>query len=354
MTRFVFVGDRDGTGGIERLGRAVATVLGEDQIEDMRPGTRRVAWPARLLRDRHRLAELRPEVVVADRAFFAPYALLASALVRPRPRLVLWLNGSEVASTHQRGRKAAVLRRFDALICISRYTRQLTEANFPDPRITSRLSVINPGVDAAYWRGLAGEPVDRNSGELHVLSVGRLTTNSQHKGVDRVAAAVGKLRGAGAAIRLTVVGDGPLAAEFDEYAQRATMGAYRRHARATDGELAAHYAGADVMALPSQPTIWRDRTFIEGFGLVFLEAAACGTASIGGEMSGAADAISPGRSGELVDGSVESIVAALERILAGQATWSAESCRAWADENQWAARREAIERVFVGPSGPSA
>ena len=108
------------------------------------------------------------------------------------------------------------------------------------------------------------------------------------------------------------------------------------------------------MALPSMPQTIGDRTFIEGFGLVFLEAAACGTPSIGGERSGGSDAISPGRSGEVVGGSVESIVAALERLLNGQTNASADSCRAWADMNRWVTRHAALEEALFGTSGRAA
>ena len=40
---------------------------------------------------------------------------------------------------------------------------------------------------------------------------------------------------------------------------------------------------------------------VEGFGLVFLEAAACGLPSVGGRSGGIPDAIEEGKSGWLVD-----------------------------------------------------
>jgi phosphatidylinositol alpha-1,6-mannosyltransferase len=325
-------------------------LLGEHRIDDLRPGTRRTAWAAQLLIHQRRLVRARPEVVFADRLYFAPYALLAAALVRPRPRMVLWLHGSEVSSRNQLRLKAPVLRRFDSLICSSRFTRQAAEDNFRDSRIASRLAVVNPGVDADYWRNLAAGAERPDSSNLEVLAIGRLTANSTHKGIDRVAQAVGQLHQAGQPVRLTVVGDGPTAPALDGYAEHVTGGAYRRFAAATDGELAGHYVRASVMALPSIPSRVGDRTFVEGFGLVFLEAAACGTPSIGGEHSGGSDAISPGQSGELVDGSVDSIVAALERVLTGESTSSAQSCRAWADANRWETRRDALSAAIFGES----
>ena len=351
MAGLAYVGDREGHGGIERVGRAVVELLGEHHhVDDFLPGVSRAAWVQQLPRAQRRLARLRPEVVFVDRIFFAPFALLAASFVRPRPRMVVWLHGSEVASPRQQRSKAAVLRRFDTLICSSRFTRDLVARTYAGARLERRLTVINPGVDAGYWAGLSAS-VDRSEATgLNVLAVGRLTANSVHKSVDRVADAVGRLRQSGHEVRLTVVGDGPDAAAFDAYAVPATHGAYRRHAAATDAELAAHYVRANVMALPSVPTNVGDRTFVEGFGLVFLEAAACGTPSIGGEQSGASDAISPGRSGELIEGSVESIVAALRRVLTGEAAASAESCRQWAEMNTWAMRRDALEGAFFGGS----
>jgi glycosyltransferase involved in cell wall biosynthesis len=59
-----------------------------------------------------------------------------------------------------------------------------------------------------------------------------------------------------------------------------------------DEELADHYRLADVFAMPSTS---------EGFGIVFLEALACGTPVLAGNCDGSVDAVDKGRLGRLVD-----------------------------------------------------
>src|SRR5262249_38146012 len=59
-----------------------------------------------------------------------------------------------------------------------------------------------------------------------------------------------------------------------------------------DAELPDYFALADVFAMPSTG---------EGFGIVFLEAAASGLPVIGGNRDGSVDALAEGRIGRLVD-----------------------------------------------------
>ncbi len=59
-----------------------------------------------------------------------------------------------------------------------------------------------------------------------------------------------------------------------------------------DEELPDHYRLADVFAMPSTG---------EGFGIVFLEALACGTPVLAGNRDGSTDALDAGRLGTLVD-----------------------------------------------------
>src|SRR5262249_44550448 len=75
------------------------------------------------------------------------------------------------------------------------------------------------------------------------------------------------------------------------------------------GELPGYYALADVFAMPSDG---------EGFGIVFLEAAACGVPVIAGNADGSADALAEGQIGYLINPeSHEQVTAALIYALQG-------------------------------------
>ena len=74
-----------------------------------------------------------------------------------------------------------------------------------------------------------------------------------------------------------------------------------------DEEVTDHYLLADVFILPSRK---------EGFGIVFIEAMACGLAVIGGNKDGSTDALKNGELGLLVDPENETeILHALEKTL---------------------------------------
>jgi phosphatidylinositol alpha-1,6-mannosyltransferase len=65
-------------------------------------------------------------------------------------------------------------------------------------------------------------------------------------------------------------------------------------------QLPAHYAAGDVFAMPCRT---RGKGLdVEGFGLVFLEAAATGLPVVAGDSGGARETVRPGDTGELVDG----------------------------------------------------
>ena len=77
-----------------------------------------------------------------------------------------------------------------------------------------------------------------------------------------------------------------------------------------DEELCDYYNLCDVFAMPSKG---------EGFGIVYLEALACGKPTIGGNQDGAIDALCNGELGVLVDpDNIEQIAQAIVDILQGK------------------------------------
>ena len=85
--------------------------------------------------------------------------------------------------------------------------------------------------------------------------------------------------------------------------------------RVTDAERAEYYGAADLFAM-----LCRDRwggLEQEGFGIVFLEAAACGVPQVAGQSGGAAEAVDDGISGLVVQqpDDPREVAAAFERLL---------------------------------------
>ena len=82
-----------------------------------------------------------------------------------------------------------------------------------------------------------------------------------------------------------------------------------------DGDLARLYGCADVFAMMCRNR-WGGREQ-EGFGIVFLEAAACGVAQVAGDSGGAAEAVADGETGLVVrrPRDVGAVAAALSSLL---------------------------------------
>jgi glycosyltransferase involved in cell wall biosynthesis len=99
--------------------------------------------------------------------------------------------------------------------------------------------------------------------------------------------------------------------------------------RLSESDKEREYDAADVFVLLPID----DRGTVEGYGLVYLEANACGIPAIGSLGSGAQDAIQDGVSGYLVDPrSSESVADAITRIVKDGAIGSSQA-RAWAESH---------------------
>jgi phosphatidylinositol alpha-1,6-mannosyltransferase len=84
--------------------------------------------------------------------------------------------------------------------------------------------------------------------------------------------------------------------------------------RLADGETYREMAKCDVFVMPCR--LLKERFGEEGFGIVFLEAAALGKPVVAGRSGGAPEAVVDGDTGILVDPeSVVSLAQALERLI---------------------------------------
>lgn len=171
-----------------------------------------------------------------------------------------------------------------------------------------RIDVVSPGVDLNVFRpafrsaSRAGRGVP--SGEFHVLFAGRI---QRLKGPQVLVAAAGELlrRRPDIPLRVSIVGapSGSAGLDLDLLTQAEALdGVVHRLPPVPASELAEWYRSADVVAMPS---------FSESFGLVALEAQACGTPVVAARVGGLTRAVCDGRTGFLVDGHEPSAWAAV-------------------------------------------
>lgn len=186
------------------------------------------------------------------------------------------------------------------VIANSRYSADLARRVAPDPE---RVGVATPPIPpqpepepaavAALERDLGLTP--GASGPL-VAYVGRL---EPRKGVDRVIDAAARLREAYPGLVVAVAGGGDDRARLEAHAlSRGAQDRVRFLGRVDEARKIALMARADVFAMPTR----REGASVEGFGIVYLEAAWHGTPALAGREGGAADAVLDGQTGRLCDG----------------------------------------------------
>jgi phosphatidylinositol alpha-1,6-mannosyltransferase len=182
--------------------------------------------------------------------------------------------------------------------------------------------VVPPGVDTERFhpqdeaeRLAARARFGVAAGALLVSSISRLVPR---KGMDVLIEAAARLAPDHPELEVVIGGSGRDRQRLDRLVARSGA-PVRLLGRVDDDDLAAFYGCADAFAM-----LCRNRwggMEQEGFGIVFLEAAACGVPQLAGRSGGAAEAVAHGETGLVVDdpGSVDAVVAALGELLADPA-----------------------------------
>jgi asparagine synthetase B (glutamine-hydrolysing)/glycosyltransferase involved in cell wall biosynthesis len=154
-----------------------------------------------------------------------------------------------------------------------------------------------------------------------LLTFGRLASEERYKGFDEVLQVLPGLLKEMPKLCYLICGDGPdrprlvakarnlglRVSEADSHGVSVLSPQVIFAGRISDAEKADHFRLADVYVMPSSG---------EGFGIVFLEALACGIPVIGSRADGSVEALLNGRLGQLVDPrDPEDISAAVLRVL---------------------------------------
>jgi len=244
-----------------------------------------------------------------DVAFHTQWQTLAASILsraligRPR-RIVCVAHGRELlfnpmpagsvgAAAYNRLRRF-LLRRVTTFLPVSHYTANLLhEHGVP----SSRTHVVPNGTDPERFRPRDGTPVRKDlglSGRTILLTVGRLV---RRKGIDTVLRALPTIADTCPDVTYVIAGTGPDRPRLDRLAGRLGVRNRVQFAGEVDHDrLPLFYSAADLFVMPAR----EDPPDVEGFGLVFLEANACGTPVIGARSGGIPDAVRDEETGLLV------------------------------------------------------
>jgi len=326
-------------GGISKFMSSVVRALGPDRVCCLMGVRRDVARDAE---ESTRGVYRRPLAFASPKYLQAVGwgAALAEIMMRERPKAVqlatvyegnlgLWLrkwlrlpyvvyaHGNEILDAAQAswdGHREAI-RSADCVFANSRFTVDLLkQAGVTEDRI----EIVHPGCDVERFRPISTTQDFRESvlgphaSARVILTVGRLVSR---KGHDLMILALPMVLKEHPDTCYLIVGSGPAKSAIEELSSQ--IGIRDRVIfleNVEDANLPRIYNLCDLFVMPSRADL--NGCDVEGFGIVFLEANACGKPVIAGRSGGIADAVLEGRTGLLVSpDSPEALAEAVCRVL---------------------------------------
>ncbi len=281
----------------------------------------RFLWPRPTVGRRVREAaeEHGAEVVLFGATY--PLALLGPGLAREGLPYLAAAHGFEywlsiAPGTHALVRRATARAARVTVLC-SAFIARVVRTAVPEP---VPVSVVYPGADTEVFRpdlptedlrerhGLGDRPV--------VVCVSRLVPR---KGQDVLIRAMPQIRRRVPEAALVIVGDGPYRARLEAMAaELAPERSVLFTGPVSEQELPRYYRLGQVFAMPCRTRL--GGLEVEGWGNVFIEAAACGRPVVVGDSGGARESLVPGETGLLVDGRhVAEVADAVATLLADPA-----------------------------------
>ena len=278
-----------------------------------------------------------------ERIFFDSWKSLETSLpalkgLRRHPRLICLAHGMEfpaAASAAKARRIENALREADAVLANSPYTAQRARAYLHDD---ASLRVETPPIQP--------QPEATESARAAVRSrlglapdaplIAALARHEPRKSFDHLIRAAALLAPEIAGLTLAIGGDGPDRPRLEALAEE-TGAPVRFLGRISEGEKAALLAEAALFAMPSR----EDGDSVEGFGLVYLEAAWYGTPALAGRAGGASAAVRDGETGWICDGaSAAAVREAIAAILSDRVELHRRGylAAAHAKDQLWSAR----------------
>jgi phosphatidylinositol alpha-1,6-mannosyltransferase len=248
----------------------------------------------------------------------APLALMSSALRNSGVKKIIALtHGHEVWWARVFPFNLAINRigkGVDHLTYLGEFTRHAISKALTSTSANAMVKIA-PGIDTAHFIPQPDSFKKRSELGLQdkkiIISVGRLV---HRKGQDRLIEAMPAILDKIPSAHLLMVGEGPYKDHLQKLVKKLSLNENVTFAgRVLYDKLPSFLSAADLFAMPS-----RSRFFgleVEGLGIVYLEASACGIPVVAGNSGGAPDAVLEGVTGFCVDGTnIEQIASAVIKI----------------------------------------
>lgn len=301
MTKILYVcGDTERIGGIEKYNKDFITALKLHSSNDSGFSSIKVVqrWPGGiaaklsfLLRFILQFFLYRPQVIFCGHLHFSSVCYFLNKVFKTP--YVLSLYGIEIIALESKMQRQAV-ENAQIIVTISEYSKQLILEKFPNinPKIFMHPSSVNGEVYRIKEKNQSFIEKYNLKNRPVILSLARLST-SEFKGQDRVLKALPKvLESYPNAIYLIVGGGEDLRVNQILEQQPELRKNIVFTGPVSEEDKVEFYNLADVYVLPSK---------FEGFGIVFIEALACGTKVIASDAYGCRASLLDGELGSLVD-----------------------------------------------------
>lgn len=241
-----------------------------------------------------------------------------------------------------------VMRGADRIIANSTNTRMILTRDWQVPE--DRIYVLHPGVDTTHFVPAERDlEVRRSLGwdeRPVILTVGRL---QKRKGHDQLIAALPAIRRTLPEVRYAIIGDGEERERLQTLAVELGVGdTVQFLGEMNDSEMLRCYQQCDLFVLPNRQ-VGQD---IEGFGMVLLEAQACGKAVVAGDSGGTVETMRVPETGRIVNcdnpDALERVIPALLADSEGRARMG-DAGRSWVVSRfDWDSLSQEAAHLYVG------